>query len=1221
MSELFLKIVNMSISASWVVIAVLTLRFCLKKAPKWVNVLLWGIVAARMVFPFSIESVLSLIPSAETISPTVMMEQTPSVQTGVPALNHVINPVISSSFTPAPGASANPLQIWIPILTGIWLFGIAALFLYSAVSYWRLHRKVCEAVILRGNIYQSEKVCSPFVLGIIKPKIYLPYHMDSREMDHVIAHEQTHIRRKDHWWKPLGFLLLTIHWFNPLMWLSYILLCRDIELACDEKVIREMGNEQRADYTQALVACSVNRRVIAACPLAFGEVGVKERVKSVMNYKKPAFWIVLASVIVCAAAAVCFLTNPKSEGSNDITELLAPGSAWSYQLGYDADFPVDASFTVQDDLSVVGTIVKNDTNTDFCIRYRVRGTAGWAEFYGCTPEMAQEAGSEKYLLFTASLRADNGKLVFRMSDGYGLSCFGTREATFTQIADTSSAHTEPWFDYLEKPEEMNWDGNLEIELPEYPGVTFRWYPEKMEAVTENEVMQLYTGMPIWNTYFCDLTGDGLPDLCSTLTFGSGMIDSRIIVYDYANGASYMLEDRGKYDYSLRLNETDGCLWVVKRAYNSDDIVASGKLLFADNCLQVAYDLKTNCESTPNTETSTSETENTLRTSDTVELIGYVGNSQTSWIELYESTDNKEPIATVPYDLIAALPGCDRKSEAFTFGYLDSITFYYGKIGAFCWCVAALPPAAGTGAANVCTSTDNGETWSISIPNALYTGTVIGAGFASEMVGFISYRYFFDNGPEIARTLDGGKTWARLELDIPAEYAQYNMQPQNPTFSGNDGSYPVILLDKDGNDSATTLQTHDGGMTWTWDSIQASDSNTLDLPEEAAAWVNTYLSAQYTVLDCQTTNLDGTDYLLLLTGSKNADENDYSGYQVFALEKIDTGYSLYAWNEAQPWDSSFGLLACAMRTDAFAAVYGFIGNDGTQYDALTTIFEDGTEETTAIMPGAPFLHVFTGRLIKVQDVVFSSSASSVKWSEVSAAGLHAPVEDGYPPNDGIDARVRKKLDFANWLPEYEDGVREFELEDSKRSDLPGDFFQWPRYYSVFGDYFIGMNADLHYLDADAVWTQDLSEDGQTLIVTMTPGNGDHAALTLSYSLQTQEISSGDRLPAIMTLTIFDLSTAPSGEKTCTLSAEDAAVVETLFSIDSMTPTANDSESVCAYQFDIENRSYLLDDSRDYVDAIVRESENDYTYYGKHLSDAEIESLRRIIEAYAERSMAG
>ena len=647
------------------------------------------------------------------------------------------------------------------------------------------------------------------------------------------------------------------------------------------------------------------------------------------------------------------------------------------------------------------------------------------------------------------------------------------------------------------------------------------------------------------------------------------------------------------------------------------VISATGCSFAELTQQKADEITTPDHSADSSSEATpQEVDSALPVMNTVELIGYVADSQTPWIELYESTDSKEPLAKIPYDLIAALPGCDRKSEAFTFGFLDSTTFYYGEIGAFCWCVAALPPAAGTGAANVCTSPDSGETWDISDPNALYTGTVIGAGFASETVGFISYRYFFDNGPEIARTLDGGKTWARLELDIPAEYAQYNMQPQNPTFSGNDGSYPVILLDKDGNDSATTLQTHDGGMTWTWDSIQASDSNTLDLPEEAAAWVNTYLSAQYTVLDCQTTNLDGTDYLLLLTGSKNADENDYSGYQVFALEKIDTGYSLYAWNEAQPWDSSFGLLACAMRTDAFAAVYGFIGNDGTQYDALTTIFEDGTEETTAIMPGAPFLHVFTGRLIKVQDVVFSSSASSVKWSEVSAAGLHAPVEDGYPPNDGIDARVRKKLDFANWLPEYEDGVREFELEDSKRSDLPGDFFQWPRYYSVFGDYFIGMNADLHYLDADAVWTQDLSEDGQTLIVTMTPGNGDHAALTLSYSLQTQEISSGDRLPAIMTLTIFDLNTSPSGEKTYTLSAEDAAILDELFSIDSMTPTTSNSESVCAYQFDIENRSYLLDDSLDYVDAIVRESDDDYKYYGKHLSDAEIESLREIIEVYAK-----
>lgn len=606
-----------------------------------------------------------------------------------------------------------------------------------------------------------------------------------------------------------------------------------------------------------------------------------------------------------------------------------------------------------------------------------------------------------------------------------------------------------------------------------------------------------------------------------------------------------------------------------------------------------------------------EADSALPVMDTVELIGFVADSQTPWIELYESTDSKEPLAKIPYDLIAALPGCDRKSEAFTFGFLDSTTFYYGEIGAFCWCVAALPPAAGTGAANVCTSPDSGETWEISDPNALYTGTVIGAGFASETVGFISYRYFFDNGPEIARTLDGGKTWTRLELDIPAEYAQYNMQPQNPTFSGNDGSYPVILLDKDGNDRTTTLQTHDGGMTWTWDSIQASDSNTLDLPEEAAAWVNTYLSAQYTVLDTQTFDFDGNNYILLLVGSENP---SVTGYQVFALEQNDGAYVLYAWNESYGWDSSLEDMVCAMRTDTFAAVYGFTKGSDPAFDMLELTLDDGSEETVSIEPNTPFLHVIPGRLKEVQNITLSGSETNTKQN--IGRGWNArpdSVEDTYPMNDSIWSRVHARLDCGHWVPEYEDGVWEFEWEDSKRSDLPGDFFQWPRYYSAFVDYFSGMNADLHYLDADAVWTKDLSEDGQMMIVTMTRGD---EALTLSYSLQTQEISSGDRLPAIMTLTIFDLSTAPSGEKTCTLSAEDAAVVETLFSIDSMTPTANDSESVCAYQFDIENRSYLLDDSLDYVDVVVRESEGDYTYYCKHLSDAEIESLREIIEVYAK-----
>ncbi len=316
MFKIFLQIINMSISASYIVLAVLLLRLLLKKAPKWITVALWGIVAIRLICPFSIESILSLIPSSEVISLNIMTDDAPIINTGIPIINSTLNPIISESFTPVPSISVNPLQIWIPILTAIWIVGIAALLTYTVISYLRVRHKIGTAVLYKDNIYQSENVVSPFVLGLIKPKIYLPFNMNDTNMEHVAAHEMAHIRRKDHIWKPLGFLLLTLHWFNPLMWLGYVLLCRDIELACDEKVIKELDHDARADYSQALLTCSVNRRMIAACPLAFGEVGVKERVKSVLNYKKPSFWIIIAAVVACAALAVCFLTNPPSDDTN-----------------------------------------------------------------------------------------------------------------------------------------------------------------------------------------------------------------------------------------------------------------------------------------------------------------------------------------------------------------------------------------------------------------------------------------------------------------------------------------------------------------------------------------------------------------------------------------------------------------------------------------------------------------------------------------------------------------------------------------------------------------------------------------------------------------------------------------------------------------------------------------------------------------------------------------
>ena len=305
MSAVFLKILNMSISASWIAATVLLLRLCLKRAPKWWNVLLWGLVAVRLMLPFSVESALSLLPRAEVVRPAVIAPSVPGEAA----------PMIGGATAVASDTAASSLSVW-TILGWVWLFGVLVLVLYTLVSTLRLRHQVREAVRLRGNIYQSEQVASPFVLGILRPRIYLPYHMDSREAQHVLAHEQAHLRRGDHFWKPLGFLLLTIHWFNPLIWLSYAMLCRDIELACDETVIQDLGCEQRADYMQALVACSVNRRRIAACPLAFGETGVKERVKSVMNYKKPTLWVMLLALALCVVLAGCFLTDPKDTNSD-----------------------------------------------------------------------------------------------------------------------------------------------------------------------------------------------------------------------------------------------------------------------------------------------------------------------------------------------------------------------------------------------------------------------------------------------------------------------------------------------------------------------------------------------------------------------------------------------------------------------------------------------------------------------------------------------------------------------------------------------------------------------------------------------------------------------------------------------------------------------------------------------------------------------------------------
>lgn len=310
MNEVFLKLLNVSIMASWLGIAVIIARLFLKKSPRWITVLLWALVAVRLICPISIESSLSMIPSSETVPKEIVHTEIPQINSGIPYFNSAVNPVIEENFAPVPEKSVTPMEIITDVASYIWVIGVCLMLTYCAGSYIFVRYKVSEAAKVRDNIWECDKVTTPFVLGIIKPRIYVPAGMNETDLGYVISHERSHIKRFDHLWKPLGFLILSVYWFNPLLWVCYVLLCRDIEVACDEKVLRSIGEEAKSGYSTALINCSVPRKMITACPLAFGEVGVKDRVKNILNYKRPAFWVIIIGLLVCIAVGVFFLTDP-----------------------------------------------------------------------------------------------------------------------------------------------------------------------------------------------------------------------------------------------------------------------------------------------------------------------------------------------------------------------------------------------------------------------------------------------------------------------------------------------------------------------------------------------------------------------------------------------------------------------------------------------------------------------------------------------------------------------------------------------------------------------------------------------------------------------------------------------------------------------------------------------------------------------------------------------
>jgi len=304
MNSVFLNLLNMSIAATWTVLAVLLLRLLLRKAPKRIICLLWAIPALRLLIPVFWESGFSLLPSAQVIPTDISQAETPIIYSGLNEINSTVNPMLTQQ--------ADHLTLLLETAFIIWLIGVGILLLYSIISWLRLRFMVRASIAQSPGVYLCDEVKSPFIFGILRPRIYLPSGLDKITMDHVLAHEQAHLKRLDHLWKPLGYLLLSIYWFNPLLWVAYILLCRDIERACDEKVLADMDEEAKLQYAKALVDCSTHRRMILTCPIAFGEVGVVSRIKAVLSYKKPALWIVAVAFIAGAVTSVCFLTNPRS---------------------------------------------------------------------------------------------------------------------------------------------------------------------------------------------------------------------------------------------------------------------------------------------------------------------------------------------------------------------------------------------------------------------------------------------------------------------------------------------------------------------------------------------------------------------------------------------------------------------------------------------------------------------------------------------------------------------------------------------------------------------------------------------------------------------------------------------------------------------------------------------------------------------------------------------
>jgi beta-lactamase regulating signal transducer with metallopeptidase domain len=567
MDKLFLQIFNTAITAGWLVLAVLAARLLLKKAPAWIKCALWALVALRLVWPFSLESVLSLLPSTEVIPQSQLYVPAPQVHTGITALNAAINPGFSEAFQAAPTNSVNPLQVALWIAGLIWVLGVVAMVVYAIVSYLRLYRQVRIRVPAEEGVYLCDQIHTPFILGIFKPKIYLPSDLPKEKWDSILAHERAHLIRRDHWWKPLGFVLLTVFWFHPLLWLAYILLCRDVELACDERVIKGFSSEEKQAYSAALLECSIPGRWITACPLAFGETGVKQRIRAVLHYKKPTLWILVIAIIACTVLAVGFLTDPVQGNAVDLQQIAGKqfvytgegaGSSFYINLHQNGTFQyyagVLSSYVGMGQWELKGDkLYLHDTTLSNSMLFVFEVTGNGLKY------IAKESHPFMYV------NVKDGDLFVYHAD-----------IPRQTVGDSAPGPAKQWHPVHQGME------TGEFQLAAFPERTFCWGDGKIEMIRSGKKISLVENATIYHVGAVDLNLDGYSELCATVKTATA--DVHVYLYDIANEESYTMQDPGgAYAYWLYAEYVDGSYYIMcaKEDVKTERVVEAGRLVFED----------------------------------------------------------------------------------------------------------------------------------------------------------------------------------------------------------------------------------------------------------------------------------------------------------------------------------------------------------------------------------------------------------------------------------------------------------------------------------------------------------------------------------------------------------------------------------------------------------------------------------------------------------------